>query len=258
MSRLASSRFRRRAVWVGALAAVAGGVALLVVFVGNTGHTVPQRFEAGKPQVVPPPPKPDVFTAAERRDVRAVATRFVESAVYRRHVDDSWGITTAQLHQGISRADWANGEIPVVPYSAEAVAEVRWRLDYSYAKDVALKVAFYPKPGSGAARQIFEIELENHGTDATPNWLVSYWAPSGGPQLQNAQPGGPKAPVVGVGRGQLGAVWLFAPVGLIVGGLVGVIVFVVVRARLRRMRADRLYTLEDESLLSELEPVGEG
>ena len=205
-------------------------------FVGNTGHTVPQRFEAGKPQVVPPPPKPDVFTAAERREVRAVATRFVESAVYRRHVDDSWAITTAELHQGISRADWASGEIPVVPYSADAVAEVRWRLDYSYAKDVALKVAFYPKPGSGAARQIFEIELENHGTDATPNWLVSYWAPSGGPQLQNAQPGGPKAPVVGVGRGQLGAVWLFVPVGLIVGGLLGVIVFVVVRARLRRTR----------------------
>jgi hypothetical protein len=242
MSRLASSRFRRRAAWLGALVAVAGGVALIVVLVGNTGHTVPQRFETGKPQVVPPPPKPDVFTAAERREVRAVATRFVESAVYRRHVDDSWGITTADLHQGISRADWASGEIPVVPYSADAVAEVRWKLDYSYAKDVALKVAFYPKPGSGAARQIFEIELENHGTDTTPNWLVSYWAPSGGPQLQTAQPGGPKAPVVGVGRGQLGAIWLFVPVGLIVGGLLGVVVFVVVRARLRRARADRLYT----------------
>jgi hypothetical protein len=242
MSRLASSRFRRRAGWVVALVAVAGGVALIVVLVGNTGHTVPQRFEAGKPQVVPPPPKPDVFTAAERREVRAVATRFVESAVYRRHVDDSWGITTADLHQGISRTDWASGEIPVVPYSADAVAEVRWKLDYSYAKDVALKVAFYPKPDSGAARQIFEIELENHGTDATPNWLVSYWAPSGGPQLQNVQPGGSKAPVVGVGRGQLGAIWLFVPVGLIVGGLLGVIVFVVVRARLRRTRADRLYT----------------
>jgi hypothetical protein len=242
MGRLASSRFRRRAGWVGALVAVAGAVALVVVLVGNTGHAVPQRFQAGKPAVVPPAPKPDVFTAAERREVRAVATRFVESAVYRRHVDDSWSITTAKLHQGISRADWASGEIPVVPYSAEAVAEVRWKLDYSYAKDVALKVAFYPKPGSAAARQIFEIELENHGTDATPNWLVSYWAPSGGPQLQNAQPGGPKAPVVGVGRGQLGAVWLFVPVGLIFGGLLGVIVFVVVRARLRRTRADRLYS----------------
>jgi hypothetical protein len=242
MSRLASSRFRRRAGWVGALVAIAGAVALVVVLVGNTGHAVQQHFVAGKPAVVPPAPKPDVFTAAERRQVRAVAARFVESAVYRRHVDDSWAITTAQLHQGISRADWAGGEIPVVPYSADAVAEVRWKLDYSYAKDVALKVAFYPKPGSGAARQIFEIELENHGTDVTPNWLVSYWAPAGGPQLQSAQPGGPKAPVVGVGRGQLGAVWLFAPVGLIFGGLLGVIVFVVVRARVRRTRAERLYT----------------
>jgi hypothetical protein len=242
MSRLASSRFRRRAGWIVVLVAVAGAVALVVILVGNTGHTVPQHFEAGKPQVVPAAPKPDVFTAAERREVRAVAARFVESAVYRRHVDDSWAISTAKLRQGISRADWATGEIPVVPYSADAVAEVRWKLDYSYAKDVALKVAFYPKPNSGASRQVFEIELENHGTDATPNWLVAYWAPSGGPQLQNAQPGGPKAPVVGVGRGQLGAVWLFVPVGLILGGLLGVIVCVVARARVRRMRADRLYT----------------
>ena len=242
MSRLASSRFRRRAGWLGALVAVAGGVALLVVLVGNTGHAVPQRFAAGKPAIVPPAPKRDVFTAAEQRDVRAVAARFVESAVYRRHVDDSWEITTTDLRQGISRGDWARGEIPVVPYSAEAVAQVRWHLDYSYAKDVALKVAFYPKPGSGAARQIFEIELQNHGTDATPHWLVSYWAPSGGPQLQNAQAGGPQIPVVGVGRGQLGAVWLFVPLGLVLGGLLGVIGFVVVRARVRRVRADRLYS----------------
>jgi hypothetical protein len=259
MSRLASSRFRRRAGWLGALVAVSGGVALIVVLVGNTGHTVPQRFEAGKPQVVPPPPKPDVFTAAERREVRAVATRFVESAVYRRHVDDSWGNHDPRPAPGASPAATGPAARSGRPLQRRCSAQrFAGSLDYSYAKDVASRSPSTRSPGSGAARQIFEIELENHGTDTTPNWLVSYWAPSGGPQLQTAQPGGPKAPVVGVGRGQLGAIWLFVPVGLIVGGLLG-------RGRLRRRAragapgASRSsLQLEDESLLSQLEPVGEG
>ena len=167
------------------------------------------------------------------------------------------GSRPPSLHQGISRADWASGEIPVVPYSADAVAEVRWKLDYSYAKDVALKVAFYPKPGSGAARQIFEIELENHGTDATPNWLVSYWAPSGGPQLQTAQPGGPKAPVVGVGRRPARRGLALRPGGADLRRPAR-------RDRLRRRaravapRAGRpSLHLEDEPLVSELDPVRE-
>lgn len=240
--RFASSRFRRRVGWAGALAAVAGAVALVVVLVGNTGHRLPSVYQAGKkPTLVPAAPKADPFTAQERRQVRAIAVKFIRTAVFRKHVGDSWGISTGALHQGISRTEWAHGDIPVVPYSGDAVAEVRWRVNYSFAKDVALKVAFYPKPNSGVARQVFDIELEDHGTAAAPNWLVSYWAPAGGPQLQTAQPGGRQQPVVGTGRPALGAVWLFAPIGVIVGGLLGVCVFLVVRGRMRRVRAERLY-----------------
>jgi hypothetical protein len=240
---LRSARFRRKAAWAGVLVAVAAGVAATVVFVGNTGHKQPERFSAGKPQIVPPAPKADVFTAAERRQVRTVAARFVESAVYRHHVDDSWEITTAELHQGISRTAWAKGDIPVVPYRGDAVAEVRWRLNYSYPKDVALKVAFFPTAKSGFDRQVFDIELENHGTDTAPNWLVSYWAPAGGVDLQSAQPGaGPGNEVVGATRGQLGAVWLFVPMGVIFGGLVGLVAFLIVRGHLRHRRAQRLYS----------------
>ena len=189
MSRLASSRFRRRAGWLGALVAVAGAVALVVVSSATPGIRFRERFEAGKPQVVPPAPEARRLHGGRAARVRAVAARFVESAVYRRHVDDS----------GRSRPPASTRASPArTGRAARSRSSLQRRgrrggaleLDYSYAKDVALKVAFYPKPGSGAARQIFEIELENHGTDATPNWLVSYWAPSGGPQLQDVQPGG--------------------------------------------------------------------
>jgi hypothetical protein len=237
-----SARFRRRLAWVGASVAVAGAVAFLVVVVGNTGHKVPNTFSAGKPQVVPPAPKPVAFTRAEQSQVRAVAAKFIQTAVYRNHVDDSWAISTPAFHQGLKRSEWAGGQIPVVPYNGDAVAEVRWRLDSSYDRDVSFKVAIYPKPHAGVDRQVFDIELEDHGTAAAPNWLVSYWAPTGGVSLQNAQPNSPEVPATSMTRGRLGVAWLLAPLGVIFGALFGVIVFLAVRGRIRRVRAERAYT----------------
>ncbi len=236
MWRLRSSRFRRRAGWLALCLAVAGGVAFVGIHFSNTGHAEKEVFQPGKPQLVPKTPKAVTFTPADQRRVRAVAVHFIESAVYRKHVADSFALTTSELHQGLSLADWASGTIPVVPYPANAVDNVRWRVDYSYANEVGLKVAFYPKARSGVDRQIFDITLQNHGKAGAPHWLVSYWAPEGGVQLAH---GDPRAPSVETDppKPALGAVWLFVPIGLIVGGLVGVIAFVAIRGRLRHRRA---------------------
>lgn len=236
MRLLRSSRFRRRAGWLAICLAVAGGVAFVGIRFSNTGHAEKQVFLPGKPQLVPKSPKTDTFTPAEQRQVRAVAVRFIQSAVYRNHVADSFALTTSELHQGLSRADWATGTIPVVPYPANAVDDVRWRVDYSYADEVGLKVAFYPKARSGVDRQIFDITLQNKGKAGTPHWLVSYWAPEGGVQISRADP---RARSVDLKppKPALGAVWLFVPVGLIVGGLVGVIAFLAIRGRVRHRRA---------------------
>jgi hypothetical protein len=238
--RLSSSRFRRRAARLGVCAGVAGAVAFVGIHYSNTGHTLPQSFGPGKPQLVPRSPKSDPFTPAEQRQVRAVAIRFIETAVYRKHVGDSFALTTGELHQGLSRADWARGTIPVVPFPEQAVDTVRWRFDYSYAKEVGLKVAFYPKVASGVQRQIFDIALQNHGKAGVPRWLVSYWAPEGGAQLAQADPRATAIDTTAP-KPALGAVWLILPVGVIVGGVVGVIAFIAIRGRIRQRRAVRLY-----------------
>jgi len=93
---------------------------------------------------------------------------------------------------------------------------------------------------SGVQRQVFDISLENHGTDRAPRWLVSYWAPSGGVQLSRADPRTPSTDAAPP-RPALGAVWLLVPVGLIFGGLFGLVVFLAVRGRIRHARATRLY-----------------
>lgn len=236
MRLLRSSRFRRRAGWVATCLAVAGGVAFVGIRFSNTGHPEQETFQPGKPQLVPAAPKEDAFTPAEQRQVRAVAVKFIESAVYRRHVADSFALTTGGLHQGLSRAEWAKGTIPVVPYPADAVDSVRYRLDYSYAGEVGLKVAFYPKARSKVERQIFDITLRNTVRSGAAHWLVSYWAPEGGVQLSH---GDPRAPSVDPAppKPALGAVWLLAPFGVIVGGLVGVLAFLGIRGRIRHRRA---------------------
>ena len=242
MSRLlSSSRFRRRAAWLGVCLAVAGVVVFLGFHFSNTGHKFTQTFEPGeKAQLVPKSAKTQPFTPAEQKQVRAVAIQFIESAVYRNHVDRSWAITTSGLHGGLSRSDWATGAIPVVPYPEKAVETVRWRLNYSIADEVGIKVAFFPKPAARIERQVFDISLQNRGTTASPRWLVSYWAPSGGAQISQSDPRAP-AIVSAPPKPELGAVWLFVPVGIIIGGLVGVVVVLVVRARIRHVRAVKLY-----------------
>ena len=125
---LASSRFRRRSGWLAVCVAVAGAVAFVGIHYSNTGHREEQRFTAQKPQLVDESPKPDVFTAAEQKQVRAVAARFVETAVFRNHVADSFALTTSSLREGESRSEWATGTIPIVPFPKKAVDTVRWRL----------------------------------------------------------------------------------------------------------------------------------
>jgi hypothetical protein len=217
-------------------------VALLGIYFSNTGHPVPSVYASGPVARVPPNPKTDPFTPDEQRQVRAVATRFVSSAVLRKNTGDSWEIATARLRQGLSQAQWASGSIPVVPYPAEAVALVRWRLSYSYGRRIGMKVAFFPKPGAQVNRQVFDIELQNAGSSAKPKWLVSDWVPSGGAQLSAAGPGSGRPPVAaGTSHGSIRPIWLLAPVGLIVGSMLALLLWLSLRGWLRASRANRAY-----------------
>ncbi len=172
--------------------------------------------------------------------MRSVASRFIETAVFRRHVDDSWELTTPALRQGLTRKAWAAGTIPVVPYPGDAVAQVRWLLDYSYARTIGMKVAIYPKPGAQVSRQVFDIELQNAGTGARPRWLVSAWSPSGGPQIATAAPGGPPV-AFAPEHSSLRPIWLLAPVALIVGSMLALLGWLALRGWIRSTRANRAY-----------------
>jgi hypothetical protein len=238
---LASHRRRRRLAWLAvALGLALGGTALGVFFPNTspTRHSAP--FTKEPVQKVGPLPESVPFTAADRKQVSAVADDFISTAVFRRRLGHSYDLVCPDFRQGLSRADWQTGDIPVVPYPQNAVAVMRWKLDYRYRDRIGMHVAFMPKQTAKVGGMVFAIEFTQVCTPKRDRWLVSYWTPSGGQvlsQAQHAAAAGATPPL----KPRLAAAWIFLPIG----GLLALIVLVpstlAVRGWLARRRVDRTY-----------------
>jgi hypothetical protein len=242
---LSSPRRRRRLRIGGALLGLAGVFAFIGVHYSNTGKTAADHFSSEPVQRVAPPPKAARLSGADNESVRDVAALFIDTAVLRRRIDDSWEITTQKLRQGLTRKEWDSGNIPVMPFKADAVSEIKYTLDWSGANLVYLKIAIVPKPTSNVDGQAFDIGLQRQGQPAEHKWLVDYWVPSG-----TAVPvAGPRARAAGQEaltqpKSRISVAWIFVPVGLFVGLLFGLPVAIFGRQRLRSRRALREYRRE--------------
>jgi hypothetical protein len=215
---LESPRARRRLSWLLGVAVAAAVAVPLAVKYANTGvpeapiRNVPVHFEQ-EPVQVP-------LKARDQGDALAVAGRFLETAVARRDLDQSWELASPALKTGMSRKDWRTGNIPVIPYPVDSA---KWKRDYSYTNRIGLQVAVFPKPGAKVKPVVFDMDLVARGTGAKRHWLVEAWVPAGGSGLGGLLQGG--APVNGVGipelthRGdsRLSGAWLIAPLALIGG-----------------------------------------
>lgn len=244
---LSSPRRRRRALWLGLVVAAAGGIAVVGVLFSNTGKKNETPFTKGPVQLVGPLPKSVEFTEDIQRDVRLVAAEFVATAVLRSHTERSYDLTDRTFHQGLTRAQWRSGNIPVVPYPRDALAVVKWKLDYSYKDRVGMKIALQPKPNAKVGGMVFNIELRRVGPPSHRRWLVDYWTPAGqqAPPPSKSAAGRPLGPATTAKPG-LGAEWLVVPVGLVFGLILLVPLVLAVRGWRRRVRADRAYSTLSE------------
>ena len=209
---LSSRRRRRQLLWLAVAAGAAAGIAVLgLEYPGNALERSPVTNEPS--QLVPPRPKSVRLTAARKAVVQAVAAEFVSEAVFRQHVERSYRITAPELREGLTRAQWATGSIPVVPYPADQVALVKSKVDYSYADRVGLDVLIMPKKGSDVRSAIYVLEVAQVGAGPNAHWAVSRWTPIG-----SSDPLAGRAPAYGGNDGHknpLSAMWLFVPVGLL-------------------------------------------
>lgn len=231
-----SYRARRRLVWV----AAAGGVAIALVvsaaFFWNTAENV-ETFSGGEADLYVAP-SPHALTKPERAALVSVARRFVESAVTRDHPERAYDLAAPSLRGGLSRKQWAGGEIPVVPYP---VARARWKVEYSNSEAVGLLVAVYPSPTARLKPAVFAMSMVPAGSGPKARWLVTSWVPKGGSPSAIAPPAGSTGAGLSAEAGRVSArasvAWLIAPAVLICLVFVVPIAFLVRERRIeRRMR----------------------
>jgi hypothetical protein len=100
---------------------------------------------------------------------------FIGSAVARQRLDDSYAIVTDSLREGLTRAQWRTGSIPVIPFEVGTI--MHYSLDWSYLNDVAYDVSLAAKPGAFPRAKTFIIELKRN--PKLHRWLVDSWSPEG-------------------------------------------------------------------------------
>jgi hypothetical protein len=237
-TRRISSRSRGRLVVLAVLGAIAGAVALTVILLPSVDPP-PVAWHASGPDqpaaTVLNGPAPLKVTREIRRELLQTARIFIETSVRRDHPVRSWQYVDPSLRQGLTRAEWRTGNIPVVPFPAASVSY--WKIDEANVRDVLLEMMLVPKPGSGLVSKTFLIDLRH--SDGPRRWLVASWTPFGVSESQMALDAEARGDNLATVRSRhLSSAWLLIPLSLLsLTLLTPALVFLVDAARGRRAEA---------------------
>ena len=162
--------------WVIAVVVVGGAIAAGIIW-SNTGKSTATPL-TNQPALdvskVPP-------TVKLKPGAQAVARRFIETAVARKHLPEAYNLVTNELKQGQSLKSWNTGNIAVVPYPVDAIKYAPMKIDFSYPKEAQIEVAMLPKAGTGVKPQLFLMDLVKRDG----KWLVNSWVPKSSPRVPN-------------------------------------------------------------------------
>lgn len=171
-------RNQRYLLWASGLVLAAGIAAVLIVFLGNTGHSESAPFTTKPVDTVTTPAKTKLEPAA-----REVAGRFILTAVQRKHLDEAWKLVGPGIRQGMSYKEWLKGTIPVVPF-LDAIKLAPMKVDLSEKNHALLEVILIPKSNK-VKSQIFTLDVNKVGKGKDAHWVVNSWAPRSAPTIPN-------------------------------------------------------------------------
>ena len=136
---------RRSISLVSGLILVAGVVAVVVAWVGDTGTSQETPLSNEPAQIFTPRKQVPLDVEA-----RKVAGRFILTAVARENLGESYELVHPELRQGLTKKEWLTGNIPVVYYPAKEIETATFKVDESYPDEAILEVALLPKETSEA------------------------------------------------------------------------------------------------------------
>jgi hypothetical protein len=116
------------------------------------------------------------------RAIRILLRSFVPAAVGREHPGKAWDLATPAMRSTTTRAQWAQGSLPVFPYPVAKTAFGIRPITVTPG-DVTFDLMVHPRPGSNAGVEVYTTEVQRIGG----RWLVASMAAS----AQFAGPGGP-------------------------------------------------------------------
>ena len=94
---------------------------------------------------------------------------FIATAVSRVHVERSYDLVTPAFRQGMTRRQWATGDIPVVPYFH--IALEHWKYAWREGRERYYSVLLVNTRG--------EVATFLLGLVHPRRWLICYWMPFG-------------------------------------------------------------------------------
>ena len=118
---------------------------------------------------------PPHLAPSDRKAIDETLDIFVNHAVKRKNVGAAYDVVTPTLKGGMTRAQFARGDIGVYPYPAAGRTFHEWNIQYRTREEVAIELILSPiKKQQGKLGQIlFHVYLQpSHG-----RWLVDEFMP---------------------------------------------------------------------------------
>jgi hypothetical protein len=170
------------------------------------------------------------LSAEDRAQINHTLDVFVNHAVKRHDPEAAYDVVTPALKGGMTRAQWANGDIGVYPYPAAGHVFHQWTIQYKTRDELSIELILAPtaKHRATLGQILFNVYLHpSHG-----KWLVdsfmpgATFAPIGKPGVVQAardftatpgaqtynrgkEKGGP------IGAARISAKWAVAPFAII-------------------------------------------
>jgi hypothetical protein len=181
-----SPRAQRALYWISGIVFVAGIVAIITVYAtrGSNSVTPASTLQATHPSRTSNPGASTKNVKASS-DALGVARRFLETAVVRKNMAESYNLVGPNLKNGFTLKQWKTGNNTVVPYPANNAKTTALLVKSSHPTSLLLWVSLVPKPGlrSKPQPQQFSIELDK----LNGRWLVNSFLPLYQPPVQNGQ-----------------------------------------------------------------------